>query len=74
MPLDASSHGHDYICESIEGILTEEVPAHDILMIAGMLLKQASWVMSQATLKEIMTLMAVVAYVQLYHEKQSAPG
>ncbi len=62
---DTDLNCSNHICESIEGVLTEEEP-EDVLVTVHKLLKQVSWVTSQATLKEIMILMAVTAYVQLY--------
>jgi len=65
---DTDLNCSDHIHESIEGVLTEEEPEEDVLVTVHKLLKQALWVTSQATLKEIMILTAVTAYVQLYRK------
>ena len=54
------------VVDAVEGILMEEEPAEDILEIATKLLKQAGKVNTQATLKHIMILTAIVSYVKLY--------
>lgn len=54
------------IFESIEGILTEEEPEEDVIMIASKLLKQAVRLQTCVTLKTIMMLTAIVSYEKLY--------
>ena len=73
-PIHANINSTAHIYDSIEGILVEEEPQEDILTTVQRLLKQASYVTSQVTLKEIMLLTAVTGYVQLYQTQQLAPG
>ena len=58
--------GPEDAAEVVEGILTEEEPAEDILTIASKLLKQATKVNTHATLKNIMMLTAIVSYKKLH--------
>jgi len=52
---------------SIEGIITEEEPDEDILIIADKLLKQATHVKTRSMLKTIMILTVVVLYKTSLH-------
>ncbi len=81
--LDSPPHASDInqgepydVCQSIEGVLTEDKPKEDIniLITICRLLKQVSQVSSSATLKEIMTLTAVTTYVQLFQRRKSSAG
>src|SRR6266436_487724 len=61
------------IVELIKGIIVEEELKADILAIAKKMLKQATQIKMQATLKTIMILTVVVSYENL-HQSWSKPG